>query len=156
MLSRISRRASYWVPSWASIIMTDPVFGADEPPLSASAARMKISRFLRTMRKLRRSFRFANLGRSSVRLVSAICWLVLARATALAIMRIPKGDDVAAKQVVLRLAHDAGCRGFDAGGLVNAVAAESLTAVMIALNRRYKARGAGIRVTGLPEDADDV
>lgn len=66
------------------------------------------------------------------------------------------GDDAAAKEIVLRLAHDAGCRAFDAGGLANAVAAESLTAVMIALNRRYKARGAGIRLTGLPEDAAEV
>jgi NADPH-dependent F420 reductase len=66
------------------------------------------------------------------------------------------GDDAAAKEVVLRLARDAGCRAFDAGGLANAVAAESLTAVMIALNRRYKARGAGIRLTGLPEDAAEV
>ena len=66
------------------------------------------------------------------------------------------GDDVAAKDTVLRLARAAGCRAFDAGGLANAVAAESLTAVMIALNRRYKARGAGIRLTGLPEDAAEV
>ena len=64
------------------------------------------------------------------------------------------GDDAAAKEIVLRLARDAGFRAFDAGGLANAVAAESLTAVLIAINRRYKVRGAGIRLTGLPEDAD--
>lgn len=66
------------------------------------------------------------------------------------------GDDAAAKEIVLRLARDAGFRAFDAGGLANAVAAESLTAVLIAINRRYKVRGAGIRLTGLPEDAAEV
>jgi NADPH-dependent F420 reductase len=63
------------------------------------------------------------------------------------------GDDPAAKETVRRLARDAGFRTLDAGPLANAVAVESLTAVLITLNRRYKVRGAGIRITGLPEGA---
>lgn len=63
------------------------------------------------------------------------------------------GDDPVAKESVRRLARDAGFRALDAGPLANALAAESLTAVLIALNRRYRVRGAGIRITGLPEGA---
>jgi predicted dinucleotide-binding enzyme len=40
-------------------------------------------------------------------------------------------------------------RGIDAGALANAVAAESLTPILVSINRRYKVRGAGIRITGL-------
>jgi len=41
-------------------------------------------------------------------------------------------------------------RGFYAGPIVNSVAAEALTSVLITINRRYKVAGAGIRITGLP------
>jgi hypothetical protein len=34
--------------------------------------------------------------------------------------------------------------------LANAVAVEALTAVLIAVNIKYKVKGAGIRLTGLP------
>lgn len=50
---------------------------------------------------------------------------------------------------VVALAGDLGTRGLDAGALVNAVALESLTPVLLQLNRRYKSPGAGIRFTGL-------
>jgi NADPH-dependent F420 reductase len=59
------------------------------------------------------------------------------------------GDDVVAKEVAIQLAIDAGMRGIDAGPLANAGVVEGLTAVLIGINQRYRARGAGLRVTGL-------
>ncbi len=60
------------------------------------------------------------------------------------------GDDPAAKELALELA--AGLvrgRALDAGPLASARALEGLTAVIVNLNRRYKAH-AGMRITGLP------
>lgn len=62
------------------------------------------------------------------------------------------GDDAAACETVIGLAHDAGMRGWFAGALANSAAAEALTSVLIAINRRYKVPGAGIRITGVPRD----
>lgn len=62
------------------------------------------------------------------------------------------GDDVAAREQVVELAAAAGMRGLHAGVLANAAASEALTSVLIAMNRRYKVPGAGIRITGLAED----
>jgi NADPH-dependent F420 reductase len=59
------------------------------------------------------------------------------------------GDDKEAKAEVIALAEAAGMRGLDAGPLQNAVVAEGLTAVLIGINVRYKAKGAGIRITGI-------
>jgi NADPH-dependent F420 reductase len=59
------------------------------------------------------------------------------------------GDDKEAKAEVIALAQAAGIRGLDAGPLQNAVVAEGLTAVLIGINIRYKAKGAGIRITGI-------
>jgi 8-hydroxy-5-deazaflavin:NADPH oxidoreductase len=42
-----------------------------------------------------------------------------------------------------------GLDALDAGVLANAVAVETLTAVLIAVNIKYKVKGAGIRLTGL-------
>jgi NADPH-dependent F420 reductase len=60
------------------------------------------------------------------------------------------GDDPRAKEPALELAAKlvAG-RALDAGPLASARALEGLTAVIVNLNRRYKAH-AGIRVSGLP------
>ncbi len=58
-------------------------------------------------------------------------------------------DDADAKVVVIELVKAAGMRGIDAGPLKNAVAAESLTPILLHINRAYKVRGAGIRITGL-------
>ena len=60
------------------------------------------------------------------------------------------GDDAGAREVVFGLAHDAGLRAWHAGGLANSVATEALTSVLIAINKRYKVAGSGIRITGLP------
>jgi NADPH-dependent F420 reductase len=60
------------------------------------------------------------------------------------------GDDPHAKELALELAGKlvAG-RALDAGPLASARTLEGLTAVIVNLNRRYKAH-AGIRVTGIP------
>jgi NADPH-dependent F420 reductase len=61
------------------------------------------------------------------------------------------GDDREAKAEVIALAQAAGMRGLDAGPLQNAVVVEGLTAVLIGINIRYKAKGAGIRITGIDQ-----
>jgi NADPH-dependent F420 reductase len=63
------------------------------------------------------------------------------------------GDDAAAREETVRLIAAAGMRGIHAGALANAAAAEAMTSVLIAINRRYKVPAAGIRITGLPEGA---
>lgn len=60
------------------------------------------------------------------------------------------GDDPGARATVIELAGVVATRGVDGGGLANSVAAEALTSVLIAINRKYKIPGAGIRITGLP------
>ncbi len=60
------------------------------------------------------------------------------------------GNDPAAREQVIGLACVIATRGIDGGMLANAVAAEALTSVLIAINRRYKVPGAGIHITGLP------
>jgi predicted dinucleotide-binding enzyme len=62
------------------------------------------------------------------------------------------GDDAEAKAEAIGLAQAAGLRGLDAGPLQNAVVVEGLTAVLIGINRRYKARASGIRITGVVQD----
>lgn len=59
------------------------------------------------------------------------------------------GNDTVAKEQVIRLAAKAGMRALDAGPLINASAVEGMTSVLIALNKRYKSKNAGIRITGL-------
>jgi 8-hydroxy-5-deazaflavin:NADPH oxidoreductase len=61
-------------------------------------------------------------------------------------------DDRQVRGQIIRLADVIATRGVDGGTLANAVAAEALTSVLIAINRRYKIAGAGIRITGLPSD----
>ena len=60
------------------------------------------------------------------------------------------GDDKEARAQVAGLVHALGMRGIEAGMLVNSVAAEALTSVLIFMNGFYKLKGAGIRITGLP------
>ena len=62
------------------------------------------------------------------------------------------GDDPDARALVITLAGMVATRGVDGGSLCNSVAAEALTSVLIAINRRYKVPGAGIRITGLPAE----
>jgi NADPH-dependent F420 reductase len=58
-------------------------------------------------------------------------------------------DDVEAREAVIKLAGTVGNRGVDGGALANSAAAEALTSVLIAINRKYKVKGAGISITGL-------
>ena len=59
------------------------------------------------------------------------------------------GDDAEARGVVVALAEAAGMRAYEAGGLDNAVIVEGLTALIIAMNKRYKSKTGGIRVSGI-------
>jgi NADPH-dependent F420 reductase len=60
------------------------------------------------------------------------------------------GDDAPAKALALELAaHLVSGRALDAGPLASARALEGMTAVIVNVNKRYKAH-AGLRVTGLP------
>ena len=56
-----------------------------------------------------------------------------------------------ARGQVVDLLNGAGLRALDAGPLRNAIALESLTPVLLHLNKRYGSAGTGIRITGLPE-----
>jgi NADPH-dependent F420 reductase len=60
------------------------------------------------------------------------------------------GDDADAKERVLEVARDIVTgRALDAGPLASARALEGMTAVIVNLNKRYRAH-AGVQVTGLP------
>jgi len=60
-------------------------------------------------------------------------------------------DDEKAKQIALELAGKIpGARALNGGKLENARIVESLTALLVGLNMRYKVHAAGIRFTGLP------
>jgi len=62
------------------------------------------------------------------------------------------GDDEQAKQTAMELVEKIpGARALNGGKLENARIVESLTALLIGLNIRYKVHSAGIRFTGLPK-----
>lgn len=64
------------------------------------------------------------------------------------------GDDIDARETVCQLARGIGITAWHAGPLANSAAAEALTSVLIAINKRYKvAGGAGLRITGIPDQA---
>jgi hypothetical protein len=58
------------------------------------------------------------------------------------------GNSKEARAQVISLVEAAGLRGFHAGAIDNSVAAESLTSLLIFINKQYKCH-AGIRITGL-------
>lgn len=58
-------------------------------------------------------------------------------------------DDAEAKADVMKLVEAAGMRPVDAGPLANAVAVEALTPVLLYINKTYKVKGSGIRITGI-------
>ena len=58
------------------------------------------------------------------------------------------GNDKTAREEVIQLAAAAGMKGWHAGSIDNSAVAESLTSVLIFLNKNYKIKGAGIRITG--------
>lgn len=62
------------------------------------------------------------------------------------------GDKLAAREIVIALARQAGFRTWHAGPLANSAATEALTSVLIFMNKRYAGSHAGIRLTGVRED----
>jgi NADPH-dependent F420 reductase len=59
------------------------------------------------------------------------------------------GNDVEARETVIKLAGDIGMRAIHAGPIANSAAAEALTSILISINSRYKVSGAGVRITRL-------
>lgn len=60
------------------------------------------------------------------------------------------GNKKAAREEVIKLVEAAGMRGFHAGMINNAAAAEALTSVLITINKQYGCH-AGIKISGLDE-----
>ena len=63
------------------------------------------------------------------------------------------GDNAEACDIVIDIARSMRVRGLYGGALCNSAAAEALTSILIAINRRYKVAAAGIKITGLPATA---
>ena len=59
------------------------------------------------------------------------------------------GGDADAKAVVVELGASMGLRTLDVGALSNAGPIEGITAVLATINRRYKLKNSGIKITGL-------
>lgn len=59
------------------------------------------------------------------------------------------GDDADDVALAMKLAEDAGLRAFHAGPLETGLTLERITAMLIGLNKRYRRRGIGIRLTGV-------
>jgi len=60
------------------------------------------------------------------------------------------GGDAEAKKVAGELGQSMGLRAVDVGALTNAGPLEGITAVLTTINRRYKLKNSGIKITGLP------
>ncbi|MFT7685778.1 MAG: NADPH-dependent F420 reductase [Candidatus Azotimanducaceae bacterium] len=61
------------------------------------------------------------------------------------------GNKRAARDTVIKLVEAVGLRGWHAGPLANAAAAEALTSILISINRHHGIDGAGIVITGEPK-----
>jgi len=59
------------------------------------------------------------------------------------------GGDAAGKALVTELGASMGLRAVDVGALTNAGPLEGITAVLATINRRYKLKNSGIKITGL-------
>ncbi len=59
------------------------------------------------------------------------------------------GNDAEAKATAIKLVEATGMRGIDAGLLPNAIAIESLTPVLLWINKAYGVKHSGIRITGI-------
>lgn len=62
------------------------------------------------------------------------------------------GDDAEARAQVVKLAEAAGMQAYEAGGLDNGIVVEGLTALIIAMNKRYKSKVGGVRVSGINKE----
>lgn len=61
-------------------------------------------------------------------------------------------DDPEARATVVKLAEAAGMQAYEAGGLDNGIVVEGLTALIISMNKRYKSKVGGIRVSGIDKE----
>ena len=61
------------------------------------------------------------------------------------------GNNKDARSQVIELIEACGMRGFHAGSIANAAAAEALTSILIFINKQYKCH-AGISLTGLDSE----
>jgi 8-hydroxy-5-deazaflavin:NADPH oxidoreductase len=59
------------------------------------------------------------------------------------------GDDAAAKDTVMHLIGELPAHAVDAGPLVNAIAVEAMTPVLLYMNKKYKRAGLGLAIAGL-------
>jgi NADPH-dependent F420 reductase len=59
------------------------------------------------------------------------------------------GQDAAAKESVTQLGRSMGLRVLDVGALANAGLLEGITAVLATINRRYKLKNSGVKITGV-------
>jgi NADPH-dependent F420 reductase len=66
------------------------------------------------------------------------------------------GDDPEAREKVVKLAEAAGMQAYEAGGLDNGIVVEGLTALIIAMNKRYKSKVGGVRVSGINKEISGV
>jgi 8-hydroxy-5-deazaflavin:NADPH oxidoreductase len=66
------------------------------------------------------------------------------------------GTSKKARAEVLKLVEATGLIGWDAGPIENSVVVEGLTSVLININKQYGSTYAGIRITGVPEQASGV
>ncbi len=62
------------------------------------------------------------------------------------------GADRETRDMVISMIKKVGIDAFDAGMIQNAVIVETMTAALIAINIRYKIKGAGIRLIGVPRN----
>jgi len=60
------------------------------------------------------------------------------------------GNKKMARETVIKLVEAVGLKGWHAGPLANAVAAEALTSILITINRHHGVEGSGIVITGEP------
>ncbi len=61
------------------------------------------------------------------------------------------GDDAEAKVSAMHLAEAIGLVVYDAGPLKNSIVVEGMTSILVGINKRYHARVAGIRITGVSQ-----
>lgn len=59
------------------------------------------------------------------------------------------GQKAVDKEIAMQLAQDAGLRGVNAGGLINASVVEGFTALLIFINIKNKVKDAGLKITGI-------
>lgn len=59
------------------------------------------------------------------------------------------GSDEDSRKAIMTLAESVGLRPVDAGGLEHAATVESLTPMLLGINKRYGVGGAGVDITGL-------